>query len=200
MKRQLEQPSATRTATRAVAGLAQHPSACQPRAGSPRPGPQPGPHGDGGRALERRALGAVAARAQQLQVLGRGGAAQRERDHVVVLEVEVAAALDAAAAVAAPDVETNLARNRLARGTPLRSWCRAAWARSSLRCLRRSRSTTRAITSCAVRPSSSHRRSRYHHRWRPSAPIRATGCSRWSRSSSARTVRPGGARRPAARP
>src|SRR5215207_5899065 len=109
-----QHPAATGRATRGAAGLVQHAPARQPRARSPRSGAQPGPSRDGDRALERRALGAVAVRAEQLQVLDTGGSAHRQRDDVVVLEVEVAAALDTMAAIAPPDGEADVARDRLA--------------------------------------------------------------------------------------
>src|SRR5829696_1412644 len=109
-----QHPAATGRATRGAAGLVQHAPARQPRARSPRYGAQPGPSRDGDRALERRALGAVAARAEQLQVLDAGGSAHRKRDDVVVLQVELAGALDAAAAVALPDGQADVARDRFA--------------------------------------------------------------------------------------
>src|SRR4051812_14646433 len=74
----------------------------------------PGRRGSARSLTQRRALGLVAGGAEDLQVLGRVRAAERVRDDVVVLDVEVRAALDAAAAVALEDGEPHLARDRSA--------------------------------------------------------------------------------------
>src|SRR4051812_43812437 len=69
----------------------------------------------GGATLERRALRLIALRAEDLQVLGGIRAAHGERDDVVVLDLEVGPAFDAAAAVAFEDDMLDLARDRRSR-------------------------------------------------------------------------------------
>src|SRR4051794_10937870 len=64
------------------------------------------------RTLELRALCLVAGGAEDLQVRDGVGAAERDRDDVVVLQVEAGAALDAAAAVALEHGQPDRARNR----------------------------------------------------------------------------------------
>ena len=74
---------------------------------------------------------------------------------MVVLEVEVAAALDAAASVALPDREADLARDRLAAQAAVALLMQGGMSALELALMRRSRSTTSAMTSPAVRSSSS---------------------------------------------
>jgi len=70
---------------------------------------------------EIRALAAIALTAQELEILDAVRTAEGKRNHVVVLQVEVAAALHALTAVTLEYEPTDLARNRLA---PLPcAWC-----------------------------------------------------------------------------
>jgi hypothetical protein len=62
---------------------------------------------------------AVALPAEQLKVVDRAGAAQGHRDEVVVLEIELAAALDALAAVSSEDRPADFpGRQRLVSSAP----------------------------------------------------------------------------------
>lgn len=72
--------------------------------------------GGAGRLAESRALPSIADLAEQLQVSLGVGAAHRQRDDVVVLEVLLRAAVDAAPEISLPHRHLDMLWNRLALG------------------------------------------------------------------------------------
>ena len=131
---------------------------------------------------ERGALGLVAGRAEDLQVLDGSRSSHRDRDHVVVLDLEARSALHAASAVALEHGQADRARIGRRRGSAA-SPASAAWARSSVRRARRSRWRTSASTSSPASPSSSQRircsKAQYVRPARVNSATGRTSCSSW---------------------
>ena len=84
-------------------------------------------------ALQISAFRAVALAAKQLEVLGRGRAAQGHGDDVVILQIERAAALDALAAVSFEDGTADFAGDGLALPTWPLLWVSSSMSSMSAR-------------------------------------------------------------------